>query len=115
VRILGLTPCRSARLQSAHASASRGDLSDLAGADHPDHLTSPMSQPPEVGEIFTRSAAAATLSAGLVIRVAISRARAMYCGARIRRRSATSGFWVLVEKPCLEPTFSRLTLAPESV
>ena len=37
-----------------------------------------------------RHLAAATLSAGLVIRVAISRARVAYCGARISRRSAIS-------------------------
>ena len=35
---------------------------------------------------------AATLSAGLVIRVANSRARVTYCGARMVRRSATSDF-----------------------
>ena len=45
----------------------------------------------------TKSAAAATLSAGLVIRVASSRARATYCGARIRHRSATSDSRVVVE------------------
>ena len=60
----------------------------------------------------TRSAAAATLSAGLVIRVAISRARVTYCGARILRRSATSDFSVVVEKRRAVPTFNRLTGAP---
>ena len=57
----------------------------------------------------TRSAAAATLAAGLVIRMAISRARVTYCGARIRRRSATSDSRVVVEKRRAVPTFSRLT------
>ena len=52
----------------------------------------------------TRSAAAAALSAGLVIRVASSRGRARYCGTRIRRRSATSEFSVVVEKRRPEPT-----------
>ena len=37
-----------------------------------------------------RSAAAVTLSAGLVIRVAISRARMAYCGAKTWRRCATN-------------------------
>ena len=58
---------------------------------------------------------AATLSAGLVIRVAISRARATYCGARMVRRSATSDFWVVAEKRRAVPTFSRLTRAPQIV
>ena len=61
-----------------------------------------------------RSAAAATLSAGLVIRAAISRARVTYCGARMVRRSATSDSRVVVEKRRAVPTFSRLTAAPQS-
>ncbi|OBI41142.1 glycosyltransferase [Mycobacterium sp. E796] len=60
----------------------------------------------------TRSAAAATLLAGSVIRVAISRARAAYSGARMVRRSETSDFSVVVEKRRATPTFSRLTAAP---
>ena len=63
----------------------------------------------------TRSAAAATLSAGLVIRVANSRARVTYCGARMVRRSATSDSRVVLVKRRAVPTFSRLTRAPQSV
>ena len=60
-----------------------------------------------------RSAAVVTLAAGLVIRVAISRARVTYCGARMERRSATSDSRVVLEKRRAEPTFSRLTWAAQ--
>ena len=52
-----------------------------------------------------RSAALATLSAGSVVWVATSRARATYSGSRIRRRSETSDFSVVIEKRRPEPTF----------
>jgi len=61
-----------------------------------------------------RSAAAVTLSAGLVIRVAISQARATYCAVRTVRKSATSDSWLVLEKRRAVPTFSRLTAAPQS-
>ena len=60
-----------------------------------------------------RSAALATLSAGLVIRVATSRARVTHCGVRMERRSATSDSWVVAEKGRAEPTFSRVTAAAQ--
>ena len=60
----------------------------------------------------TRSAAVATLSAGLVIRVAISRALVAYRGAKMVRRSATSVCSVVAENRRAVPTFSRLTAAP---
>jgi hypothetical protein len=93
----------------------RGNLPQLAGADHHDGPPSPISQPTrrKRAKYSRRSAATVTLSAGLVIRVAISRARVTCCGARIRRRSATSDFGVVVEKRRAVPTFSRLTAAPQ--
>ena len=63
----------------------------------------------------TRSAALATLSAGLVIRVAISRALVTYSGARTRRRSANSVSRVVPENRRAVPTFSRLTRTPQYV
>jgi FkbM family methyltransferase len=91
-------PCRCGRRRSSRRPAF---------ADQPTHR--------KRTKFSTRSAAAATLSAGLVIRVAISRARATYCGARMVRRSATSDSRVVLEKRRPEPTFNRLTRAPQSV
>lgn len=63
----------------------------------------------------TKSAAAMTLSAGLVIRVATSLARSTQCGSRIVRRSVTNVFAVVVEKRRAVPTFNRLTRVPHNV
>ncbi len=60
-------------------------------------------------EFSRRSAVAATLLVGSVKRVAISRARAAYCGPRMVPRSATSDLSVAVDKRRAVPTFSRLT------
>ena len=46
---------------------------------------------------------------GLVIRAASSWARVAYCGAGIRRRSATGDSRVVDEKRRAVPTFNRLT------
>ena len=61
----------------------------------------------------SRSAALATLTAGLVIWAATSRARVMHCGLRMERRSATSEPRLLAEKARPEPTFSRLTASAQ--
>ena len=53
---------------------------------------------PRLAASSRRSAALERLSAGLVIWVAISRARLAYCGARIERRSAISDSGVVVRK-----------------
>ena len=105
-RIRGEFLSGPAAIPSIH---SRFNRPDVAGADH---TGSPFADQPtrsRRAKFSTRSAAAAALSAGLVIRAAISRARATYCGARIVRRSATSDFWVVVEKRRAVPTFSRLS------
>jgi predicted ATPase len=52
----------------------------------------------ERAKFSRRSAVLATLSAGLVIPVASSRARVANCGARIRRRSVTSDSRLVAEK-----------------
>lgn len=76
------------------------------------------SHPVERGQAPTlasrRSAAAVTLSAGLVIRVASSQARPTYCAVRMVRKSATSDSWPVLEKRRAVPTFSRLIAAPQS-
>ena len=95
-----------AAIQSTHAEAIGQTwpapiIPTPAFADQPKRL--------KRAKFSRRSAALATLAAGLVIRVAISRARVTYCGARIRRRSATSDFSVVAEKRRPEPTFSRLS------
>ena len=90
-------------------SDCRRNLPEAAAPDHPD---SPFADQPKrlrQAVCSKRSAAMATASAGLVIQVAISRARFMYCGARMRRRSATSECRVVLEKRLEQLTFSRLT------
>ena len=106
------------RLIKTNIEPTRMTLSTLAGAmaAHPDAWWMGFSHPGlRRARCSTRSATAATLAAGLVSWVAISRARVTYCGARMVRRSATSDFWVVVEKRRAVPTFSRLTRAPQSV
>lgn len=69
----------------------------VAGADH--STAAATGQPVRLrrAKFSTRSAAAWTLSVGLVIRVAIYRARVRHCGARMVRKSAANDFSVVVE------------------
>jgi hypothetical protein len=55
----------------------------------------------------------ARLSAGLVIRVATSRARVTHCGVTMERRSATKASWVVSENCRPEPTPRRVTTSAE--
>ena len=72
---------------------------ELVGSNHPGGRRRRSANTPQAREIFQKiSGGAATLSAGLVVWVAIWRVRAMYCGARMVRRSATSDSRVVAEK-----------------
>jgi hypothetical protein len=64
---------------------------------------------PRAGEIFQEISGGGDAFGGFAYPGGNLAGRVTYCGASMRLRSATSDFWIVVEKRFLEPTFSCLS------
>jgi len=100
---------------SLSVNPRRGNLPELAGADHPDGLPSPISYNASGGEVFQQIGGMGYTGGGfghpgcdLAGLGDVLRARMVGL-----RRSATSDSRVSARKRRTVPTFSRLTAAPQ--